>query len=472
MALVLKINGVDKSSSVSWPTLSKVEVLTKEVDRLEFEVIKATGKTIPAVNDDIVLEENSVKIFGGVVTERLEQIKGGILIGYLIRCKDYSHYLDRRLVIKNYSNQAAHLSVIDIIETFTTGFTTTNVETSSPTVKSFSFNYEQVTRALTKIADTIGFDWYVDYNKDVHFFNAENIDAPFSLSDTNDKFEWDTLEINQTILQVKNTVYVRGGDYKKTFLEAAAVDVYTATAGQKTFQLAYKYDNFTVKVNGVVQVFGTDQQDDPLTVDGLYNFAEKFITFTTPMVGGEEVIVYGDAYIPIIAQARDQSSIAAYGVYETVFVDKNIKSVEEAQLRAKNELKKYSETVYEGSFKTTQTGLRVGQRIRIQSTIRSLDKTFKINRIVGKARSHGSMEYTVYLIASGQVTLTDVLIELLERDKQGIQVGAFEVLQRLERFVETLAIVDSAPVASATTPPYYYATAGSNEAKYNLATWQ
>lgn len=52
----------------------------------------------------------------------------------------------------------------DLISTYTTGFTTTNVPASTPAVASAKFNYEQITRSIAKIANAVGWDWYVDYN--------------------------------------------------------------------------------------------------------------------------------------------------------------------------------------------------------------------------------------------------------------------------------------------------------------------
>ena len=218
MSLLLKINNIDRTDHVKWDTLVVTEVLSKEVDRLEFQIIKTPAKTIPSVNDDVMLLENGVKIFGGVITERNQIIKGGLLIAYEIRCKDYSQYLDRRVVVRNYASVSARSIVLDLISVYTSGFTTTNVAATTPTVGSIKFNYEQVTRCLTQLADQIGWDWYVDPDKDIHFFDSENLSAPFELSDTGDKYEWNSLEINNTITQIKNSVFVRGGEYRKTIL--------------------------------------------------------------------------------------------------------------------------------------------------------------------------------------------------------------------------------------------------------------
>ncbi len=459
--LALKINTIDRSEYVKWNTLQTTSVLTKEVDRMEFEIVKTPSKTsVPDVGDDVALEEDGTNVFGGVIVEKNEVIKGGLLVGYQIRCKDYSQYLDREVVTKSYASASARSIVLDIIATFTSGFTTANVAANTPTVGSIKFNYEQPTRCLTQLADQIGWDWYVDYNKDIHFFETEAAPAPFNLTDAGDKFEWKTLEINKSILQVKNVVYVRGGEYKKTVLEADAYDIYVAAAGQLTFPLAFKYDNITVKKGGVVQTIGTDQNTDPASVDCLYNFNEKFVKFTSALAGGETVKVYGDAYIPIIAQARDSVSIAAYGTYEAALVDKSIESISEAQARARAELKKYSESVYEAQFRTKQTGLRVGQSITLTSAIRSITKAFKINRIVGKAYGSGQMEYTAYMIASGQADFTDIMLNLLGQDKKNITIATNEVLERLEILTESVAVAD-AVTPTARSGPYVWGLAAT-----------
>lgn len=470
MALQLKINGTDKSGSVDWGTLALTEILTKEVDRLEFSIKKNTGKTVPALNDEVTLYEGSDKLFGGLVVEVNEKNIGGLQLAYEIKCKDWSAKLDSKLVTKSYENMSARAILLDIVTSFTTGFTTNNVKLSTPTIASIKFNYEQVTQALTKLADQIGWDWYVDADKDIHFFDEETAVAPFQLDDSSGNFEWETLNINQTVVNLKNHIFVRGGDYKKAIAEADAIDKYVAAAGQKTFHLAYMYDNITVKKNGTVQTIGTDQQTDPDTVDCLYNFNEKFIVFSVALTGGENISIYGDAFIPIIASVRDQVSIKTYGEFQYAKIDKSIKSVSEAQSLAKQELKKYSASVHEAQFKTTKTGLRTGQQITVQSTIRGWNKKFKINRITGKARGSDHFEYTISMLASGEITFTDIMVDLLGRDKLNIDIPTNEVLQRLEIFYETPQLVETV-TASKNSPPYKWGPGSANDFRWDFATW-
>ena len=471
MSLVLKISGTDRNNYVKWDTLQITNVLSKEVDRLEFEILKTPSKSfIPDVSSEVILEEDGSKIFGGVIVEKNEVIKGGLLIGYYVRCKDYSHYLDRKVVTKSYGTTTARAIVLDIIGTFTSGFTTNNVAANTPTIGSIKFNYEQPTRCLTQLADQIAWDWYVDADKDIHFFETESAAAPFNLTDTGDKFEWESLELNKSLLQLKNSVYVRGGEYKKTISEANAVDSYLGDGAKKTFQLAYKYDNITVKKDGVVQTIGTDQQTDPALVYLLYNFNEKFIKFTNAPATAATVVIYGDAFIPIIAHARDSVSIVTYGEYQTALVDKSISSVNEAQTRARAELKKYAESVFEMQFKTKQIGLRVGQSISLASTIRSITKTFKINRIVGKTRGNSEMIYTVYGIASGQINFTDIMLNLLGQDKKNIVIATNEVLQRLEMLADTITFAETI-TATAKSRPDFWGLQTANDLRWGFATW-
>lgn len=472
--LTIKRNGTDITSSVDWTTLAWTQVLTKEVDRLEFEIKNTPSKTIPALNDVIELYEDASKLFGGLVVEKNEKILGGKLVGYKISCKDWSHKLDGKLVTKSYENQTARAILLDIIATYTSGFTTNNVATTTPTIKSIKFNYEQVTRAITQLAETIGWDWYVDADKDIHFFREETYVAPFELTDTNGKFEWATLEILASVVNLKNHIFVRGGEYKKTISEAEAIDKYLGDGTRTVFSLAYKYDNLVVKKDGVAQTIGTDQLTDPSTVQVLYNFNERFIRFTTPPASNSVITIYGDAYIPIIASVRDQISISAYGEFQDVKVDKSITSVQQAQDRAKAELKKFAESTHEARFKTLGKGLRAGQTITLNSAIRGWNKQFKITRITGKARGNDHMEYEIFMLASGDITFTDVMVELLGKDKQNITIATNEVLQRLETFFEVMQFAEATSTFKKSRP-YTWGQGGANDALaprgWGFATW-
>ncbi|MDQ3158811.1 MAG: hypothetical protein M3P98_01580 [bacterium] len=468
----LKINTVDRSSQIDWKSLAKTEGLTKEADSLSFVIKKTPSKTIPALGQDVELFEDAIKIFAGTITEKNDYNIGGILLGYTFTCKDKVHQLDRKLVVKAYENQTAQAILENIIDTFTTGITYTNIQAGTPTLGSVKFNYEQPSKCIQKIADLIGYDWYIDVDGDLHFFNDTVSTAPFEINDTDYKLEFGTLNFNGNILELKNSIVVRGGEYQSEILEAEVVDKYIADGTQRVFVNIYRYANIFVKVDGVLQTVGIDNITDETTVDCLYNFTEKAVKFrdNNKPANGIVVKIYGDAYIPLIVKVRDQISVAAYGEQQYIEVDKTITSVSEGKTFAKALLRKWASGSSAGSFKTRETGLRTGMQLTINSTIMGVNSTYKINRIQGRANGSGSMIYSVSFISSGNITFTDIIIKLLGRDKLNIEISDDEVLQRLEIFPEVITVADMVTV-SAKTGPYTWATSGSSDLIWNFGTW-
>jgi hypothetical protein len=121
-------------------------------------------------------------------------------------------------------------------------------------------------------------------------------------------------------------------------------------------------------------------------------------------------------------------------------------------------------------FKTTQTGLRVGQGLTLTSTIRNINKTFKINRIVGKTRGNSEMIYTIYGIASGQINFTDIMVNLLGQDKKNITIATNEVLQRLDVLAETVTFADVV-TTTGKSRPYFWGMGTANDLKWGFSTW-
>lgn len=469
--LQLDIAGTDRSSWIDWTSLSKDEGLTRDPDTLGFFVKLTSDKSTFSLGSVVELYEDSTLVFAGILVERRESIHGGIVTGWEYSAKDYTHTLDKILVAKSYENMTAGAIVEDIITNYTDGtFTTTGIAPSSPTIKTVRFNYEPVSRCLAILADQIGWDWYVSYSKSINFFDAQVATPTLTLTDTSGGFEWSSLVVDRNIVELSNSVIVRGGEYKSDIAEADARDVFKGDGTQTMFPLGYKYADIVVEVNDVVQDVGADNLTDPLTVDVLYNFMEKFIRFNTAPTSGHVVKVYGKAYIPVIAKVRDGVSIATYGEYQNIVIDKQITSIEEAQRVGRAKLLEWSEGKYEGMFKTRTTGIKTGDMVAIDSTIRGISGTFKINHISGRAVSSEAMEYTVQFLASGSITFADMIIGLLGEKKKNIVISDEEVVQRLETLNDTLGISDSLAVPIKTSPPYTW-EGGANDFTWGFGTW-
>jgi hypothetical protein len=280
------LNGVtDISSSVNWESLDLTSVVTKEKGSLTFSISNANNANVPNLGDLIYLKYNGTLLFGGTCTEIETVVLGGVLQSDKITCMDWGFLFDSLVVHKTYQNMDPHDIVVDIVNNFTSGgFTTNHVQTGNFLIASQKLNYEQPTRCLESLAKLIGWDWYVDPNKDVHFFfattntgSSEVNPAPFNIDDTNGKINWPSLDVDLSIANLKNSIFVIGGTMFRANTSGNTPDVYTTVAGQLVYSIATPYDTTTlgttleVTIDGASQTIGTDGTTDPGTVNALYN---------------------------------------------------------------------------------------------------------------------------------------------------------------------------------------------------------
>jgi hypothetical protein len=225
---------------------------------------------MPQIGDEIsvyyTIGANTQLIFGGTLVTMEPIVSGGVVLLYQMTAADWGYQFDAKVVKKNYAGIDPHDIVVDLVSTFCPGFTTNHVQTGNFLVSTIQFNYQQPSKCLEALAKQIGWDWYIDPTKDVHFYFAEgNIassseitQAPFAIDDTSGNIEWPTLDVQIDITNMKNAVYVVGGSYAKYFVldpnpnatppEYAPVDVYTSVAGTFVYPLAYPYDETTLTV--------------------------------------------------------------------------------------------------------------------------------------------------------------------------------------------------------------------------------
>lgn len=470
--LEILLNGIPLNNIIQ-QSLSFSQSVTKEPSTLSFSIRHDPTKTIPSLGGTIILRENNINLFKGTVVEKEDEIEGNLVITTKISCKDGLHLFDSLLVSKAYSNTTVGAVVLDIVTNFSVGFTL-EIPDITPTVKSIKFNYESPSKCLQTIAQQIGWDWFIDSSYVVHFFNVGVEIAPFEVTDTNGKAVFNSMSFSSNILELKNSVFLRGGEYLDTVSEADALDKYTADGQQVVINLGYKYNSIQVSVDGVLQSVGVDYLSDPLNFDVLYNFQEKLLRWRedNKPANLDIVKVWGNVYVPLIVQAEDGDSILAYGRFEDIKIDRTITSVLEAEQAVGAILDQWGSGSYEGSFKTKETGLRAGQQITINSAIFGVNDTYKINRISGRISGHNSFEYTVQFIKSGNINFTDIMVELLGREKKNLTIADNETIQRLRKFIDEFTSVDEIIAFTKSTGPYKWGPVTTGTVgRWNFSTW-
>jgi hypothetical protein len=476
MSFVVTVNGVDRTSSVVFNTLRKTDNLNQQVDQLTFLVRKYGALTfVPAIGDEVVVTRDGTTLFGGVILRVTEEVKAAKILEYRVQCSDYSQFLKRQLVTERYESMTVEAIVDDLIANYTTDSFTTDAVVGSITIESISFNRLNVADCLQKLADAVSYVWYVDYDKDVHFFPKNTEAAPFNLTDTSGNYIYDSLQIIDDLSQIRNSVLVQGGEAESA---AARTEYLSGDGTRAQFPLANKFASLPViEVGGTPQTVGVEYLDDDASYDVMWNFNEKYIRFTAgnePGSGTNNIEVTGTYLYPIVVAVPSPASQAEYGVYEFAITDRSIRSQDEAIERAYAELQSYQNELYEGSFRTYEDGLRSGQVISINSAQRGKAIEVLIQSVTARMRDPlgTQLEYEVQFATLKSVGIIDYLQNQL-RSREVI-VDDLETLLNYFPLADSVGAGDSLATPTTSTGPYDWSNdAGTtpNKLVWNYGTW-
>ena len=438
MDIQVLVNSIDKTDFIDWTTFSKEDVLNSQTDSLTFTTKKHGSITWkPAAGDEIVVMDGADKIFGGVVVQVDESI-AGLTLEYQVTCKDWTQYLDRVFVVENFQSQTID-QIIDYINTnYLTGFTIENVSCDI-LVQSISFNRLPVSKCLQLLAEQVNYNWYVDYDKDIHFFAKNSEAAPFSLDDTSGNYIFNSLRITDDISQMRNRVFVRGGE----MIGNSLTENYVADGSQKTFPLGHKFSSEpTVTVGGVSQNVGIEFVNKDEDFDCLWDYNQKSLRFVNAPSASAAVAITGTPKIPILVQVQDDNSISQYGAYEYAITDQTILSKEEAKQYAIAQLDAYAQQIQEGEFSTYRGGLRSGQVITIQSDIREISESFLIQKVSLQMIGYNKGQYEVGIATLRTMGIIDFLQKLLLSQNKQIVVSSDAVLEKYYRDSQQISVTE------------------------------
>jgi len=466
MSTTLTIAGSDKASLIDWKSIRRDQVLTKEPDTLSFLIRKFGTQTYkPASGAEVVFTVGATKEFGGYVTELSETIIGRLEYIECI-CKDYTYALDRQLVAKTYTAQTVDDIIADLISTFSTGFTVVNVN-CPVTIDKVQFNYLPISKCLEKLTELVGdYEWYVDYDKDIHFFASSAMSASFNLTDTSGNYFFNSLIVREDTHQLRNEIIIRGGLLTSS---ADRTEILIGDGTRKIYPLATKFASRpAVSVNGSSVTVGIENLELETSYFVMWDYNQKSIRFAANLVVGSASVVAPYQY-PLILQKRDEASIASYGLFQYIIIDKTIVDLETAGLRADVELIKNAQPLKTANFETSTDGLMVGQTINIQSTIRGIDQDFKIQSIRSYLRSPADddLGHEIQCVTADDLGINDILSKLLIKNPSDqIDISQDEFIVRIRTILESMEITDSVGTPTISSGPYVYDTA-----LYNFSTY-
>jgi len=447
MSITISIGGVDRTSIVEFGSVKKKDALNQATDTLSFSVIYHAGQTYrPLVNLEVIMMDGASKVFGGKIYAVKKEIQGAGKVLYRVRCKDYSYDLDRQRVNEGYESDTVNDIIDDILTNFTDGsFTATNVNCTI-TITKITFDRTTVTDALQRLAEVTGYSWYVDYDKDIHFFEKNAEAAPFDLTDGDGNHIPETLKASDDFSQIRNRVFIKGGE-----IEGASRSEFFDGDGSKLFfKLANKFASKpVVEIASVAKTVGIDFLDNETDFDCFWDYNQSYIRFkagTVPGAGSDNVEVAGIPLYNLVVQVEDPASILEYGVFEFAKTDKTLKSREEAVAMAQAEIEAYKNGLVEGGFETYESGLRSGQIINIQSTLLDIDEDFLVQNVDYRMISPTQGVWHAELATLRTIGIIDFLIGLLKAGDRLIEDKGDVVLEKTVFPLEDLSVGDAVEV--------------------------
>ena len=445
--ITIKIDTVDKSSIIEFGSIKKTDVLNQKTDTLSFDIIYHSAQTFrPGTNSDVEMYDGATKIFGGVIHNVAKQRVSSNRVKYKVRCKDYSYDLNRQLVNEGYEAETVADIIDDILTNFSDGsFTTTNVICILEITK-VAFDRITITEAIQKLADLTGYSWYIDYDKDIHFFEKNTELAPFNISDGDGNYVTNGLAVSNDMSQIKNRVFIKGGEIEGN----DRTEYFDGDGSKLVFRLGNKFSGKpTVEVGSVAKTVGIDFLDNEDDFDCFWDYNQKYIRFkagTVPAVGADNVEVLGTPLYNLVVQVEDPVSVLEYGVFEFAKTDKTLKSRDEAVSYAQAELEAYKNGLIEGGFETYTGGLRSGQAITITSSVLDVSETFLIQSVSFSMITRDVFTYKVKLVTMRTIGLIDFMISLLQTGDRLIEDKGETVIEKTVFPLEYLEIADAVEV--------------------------
>lgn len=419
MALQLTIGGTDYTPYARLEGYRVQSTLAGgAADSLSAVLDLPQGVPIPLGGQEIILTNGGVREFAGVVLQVTESSPYGRndLLRYEVQASDYQFWLNKYLVAKIYPAGTTLDAVVrDIVANYCPGFTTNNVQAGPALEADQRFDYVRPSDAIKRLADMAQYGWYVDYQKDVHFYGwqagpASPLPGNTLLPDTQTVDPstglgiYGDLEITEDVSQLRNRVVLHGHSVAST---TARTDAFVADGQQTSFQLAYEpihqTSQITVLVGGVRYPVYRDVLDGSPSAtnqDGraYVNWDSWTIRFNVAPASGTLVTVTYYPRLPTAAQRDDpvgQQIMARReggdGVHSYAINDPKMSgdNANVALARGRLELVKFGRPHLSGQFTSFLPGWHVGQQFTLQSSYRrgGMKQQFFVVRLTKTVRT-------------------------------------------------------------------------------------
>jgi hypothetical protein len=313
------INSVDITENVKQGSLQTSSNLTDQVSSGSFVSLDLK----PSVTDVIEIKKDGVMVFSGFITGVRCSFDGYTPV-YNISFIDNTIEIDQLYVIERYEDKTVEEIVNEVIANYLPAEYTSDID-ADITISEVTFNYKKPSEVFEELAETINYEWYVDQNKVIKFF--EKGSSELTVSEDEDIVFWETITYEEDIEQLKNKVYVKGGNKTSTddvlqnmdeqidgtndILKTGYTYIYRRNAGGDVIEPVFK-------VNSVQQEIGIENEDTFDAISAELSTTNIKFTAQEPGTGGNDISVEF-----LIDNPNQSFSVSVIGNKISVYLESN-----------------------------------------------------------------------------------------------------------------------------------------------------
>lgn len=466
----LLIQGIDRSN---WLQPSSLAITEQLNSRSTLRCVLRTDSLALAtleVGSELVVMDGANKMFAGTVSYiTVNPVMGTQLNNWSIEAVDYGELTDRHLVFEVYQNKTVGYIVRDIVDRFMEGegIDTSGVLTDGPVMQHVLFNYNTVNTAFNELSEKTGLQWFIDYDKVLHFYAREDNEAPFVISGNSG--QWRNLQIKRTKSNYRNVQYIRGGKN----LSDERTEYFQGDGNTRTFTVSMPIAEVpTIQVNGTPQTVAIGGLGD---IANFYwnkdNAVVSQDTAETVLSSSDTLYVTYKGFYPILVEAQDPQGIqdrqaieGGSGKYIRLEVDSRIEDSTLATDKAKGLLRRYGEIPVTVTFETDLPGLVAGQIIEIELPALGLSGEFLIDNLQKSDLEGQRIRQSVRALSGESFGGWTTFFKKLTATSADVVIRENEVLIRLISFRDELKVRDSFSVSTDTDNRVDYAIVDFSQA--------
>lgn len=301
---------------------------------------------------------------------------------------DWNQLLDRRLIAWEYVNQSSGAIIEHVIDNYLVddGIVASSFVEVGPLISKFVSNYLSARQLLDDLSELIGYGYYVDYDKRLHWFPMESNLAPFTLDNTTALFAG--LSRRDSRSQYRNVQYVRAGKD----LTDPQTENFKGDGSKRTWNVGYPIAQApsSVTVNFLtpktIGIRGVDSNKQYYWNKGTTEITQDI---SEPLLSTTDVltVVYIGLYDVIVAAKRDtlvterQDIEGGSGLYEQLENFTTLDGQDLALDKARGLLKKFGRIPATLDAETDLPGLQAGMLLPVDLPALNLSGNWLIESV-------------------------------------------------------------------------------------------